>query len=253
MASGAPTPTAAAATPKPEPVPASEQPDPHSPRSEQASEMDPHLGAVLRMGAQALDESLGFASTRDLLDLYGSVSDAVTDRLMMLAQDARPVPPPAEGGPPHEEDEGMPFASGAEASGYHTPPSGYEQNPGLPTAAGDRPPEPSSHPMDAGPLQTGPWSTREGWNVTVSLPTHICKLRRPDNWPFPDLFILHPDELPSWVPRQGVPEALKHLQVRGYCTYPCPRHGNRCIGLCLRPVLLGEDRAHTGHACFYCK
>ena len=126
----------AAATPKPEHASAAEEPTPNSPRSDQASEMDPHLGAVLRMGAQALDEALGFASTRDLLDLYGSVSDAVTDRLMMLAQDARPVPPPAEGGPARDEDDAMPFASGAEASGYHTPPSGMEQNPGLSSAAG---------------------------------------------------------------------------------------------------------------------
>ena len=182
----------AAATPKPEHASATEEPTPNSPRSDQASEMDPRVASVLRMGAQTLDEALGFASTRDLLDLYGSVSDAV----MMLAQDARPVPPPAEGGPARDEDDAMPFASGAEASGYRTPPSGMD-------------------------------------------------------WPYPDMFILHPDELPSWIPRQGVPEALKHLQVRGYCTYPCPRHGTRCIGLCLRPVLLGEDRAHTGHACFY--
>ena len=124
----------ASAAPNREQPPA--EPADDSPRSDQASEMDPHVASVLRMGAQTLDEALGFASTRDLLDLYGSVSDAVTDRLMMLAQDARPVPPPAEGGPARDEDDAMPFASGAEASGYHTPPSGMEQNPGLSSAAG---------------------------------------------------------------------------------------------------------------------
>jgi hypothetical protein len=235
-----------AASPNREQPPAA--PEEESPRSDTPEEMDPHAASVLRMGAQTLDEALGFASTRDLLHLYGAVSDAVTDRLMVLAQDARPVPPPG--------DDPMPFASGAEASGYHTPPSGMEPPAGAASASAGAPvPEPQDpRPMDGGCLNTGPWSTREGWKVSVSLPPHICRLRRPDNWPYPDLFIiLHEQELPSWIPRQGVPEALKHLTVRGYCTYPCPKNGHRCIGLCLRPVLLGEDRAHAGHACFFCK
>ena len=131
----------------------------------------------------------------------------------MMARDARPVPPP----------DPMPYASGAEASGYHTPSSGMEPPSAAAAAAAAAGPVPEPEgprPMDGGSLNTGPWSTREGWRISVSLPNHICRLRRPDNWPYRDLFILHEQELPSWIPRQGVPEALKHLKVRGYCTYP---------------------------------
>jgi hypothetical protein len=48
----------------------------HSPRSVPDENMDPHVASVMRMGAQTLDEALGYASTRDLLHLYGAVSDA---------------------------------------------------------------------------------------------------------------------------------------------------------------------------------
>ena len=240
-----PVPALAANEPQTEPQAAATEA--HSPRSVPDENMDPHVASVMRMGAQTLDEALGYASTRDLLHLYGAVSDAVTDRLMILARDARPTPPdfraPGPAGP-------------ADASGYHTPPSGFEPPSASAGPAGppSAVPEPEgTHPMDGGAISTGPWSTREGWNVPVSLPNHICSLRRPDNWPYPDLFILHEQELPSWIPRQGVPEALKHLKVRGYCTYPGPKGHPRCTGLCLRPVLLGKDRAHTGHACFFCK
>ena len=52
-------------------------------------------------------------------------------------------------------------------------------------------------------------------------------------------------------------EPLRHLAVRGYCTHPCTRlsesrEGNRCLGLCLRPIMVDERSGHSEHICFHC-
>ena len=63
----------------------------------------------------------------------------------------------------------------------------------------------------------------------------------------------------DWFSPQPVPEPLKHLQLRGFCTFMGPIHKNglsdragvRCLNLCLRPVCLRE-KGHSDHYCENC-
>ena len=73
-------------------------------------------------------------------------------------------------------------------------------------------------------------------------------------WPFPDLFCLSPGEQ---LEQQEPADPLSHLRLRGFCTHSCSRllrreQGNRCLGLCLRPIMAGERAGHTQHVCIHC-
>ena len=56
----------------------------------------------------------------------------------------------------------------------------------------------------------------------------------------------------------SVSVAVHHASgTRGYCTHPCTRlsesrEGNRCLGLCLRPIMVDERSGHSEHICFHC-
>ena len=94
-------------------------------------------------------------------------------------------------------------------------------------------------------LRNPPWSSREGWCIDVQIPTTPGTIHRPGWWPFPDLFCLSPGEHPRWLERLEPAAPLSHLRLRGYCTHSCSRllsrtQGNRCLGLCLRPIMAGE-------------
>ena len=76
-------------------------------------------------------------------------------------------------------------------------------------------------------------------------------------WPYPDLFCLAPAEHPTWLEQQEPADPLSHLRLRGFCTHSCSRllrreQGNRCLGLCLRPIMAGERAGHTQHVCIHC-
>ena len=106
-------------------------------------------------------------------------------------------------------------------------------------------------------LRSPPWSSREGWCINVRIPTTPGTIARPQWWPYPDLFCLAPAEHPTWLEQQEPAEPLSHLRLRGFCTHPCSRlvrreQGNRCLGICLRPIMAGERAGHTQHVCIHC-
>ena len=106
-------------------------------------------------------------------------------------------------------------------------------------------------------LRNPPWSSREGWCIDIRLSTTPGTIHRPEWWPFPDLFCLSCGEHPRWLERQEPAAPLSHLRLRGFCTHSCSRllsrtQGNRCLGLCLRPIMAGERAGHTQHVCHNC-
>ena len=111
-----------------------------------------------------------------------------------------------------------------------------------------------SPPLSARRGRNGPWYSQEGWVIRPQLPSQPQRIDRPDWWPYPELFMLCPEELPMWVEIQPPAQPLEHLPVRGYCTFPCQcrRPCGRCYGLCLRPVHLGERKGHGDHKCYNC-
>ena len=63
---------------------------------------------------------------------------------------------------------------------------------------------------------------------------------------------------PRGAPALACAAPLPHLRLRGYCTHSCSRllsrtQGNRCLGLCLRPIMAGERAGHTQHVCHNCR
>ena len=116
-----------------------------------------------------------------------------------------------------------------------------------------------SPPLPRVMAENGPWSNREGWKIRVCshIPLNPQTIRRPEYWPFADLFCIRPADHPSWLERQLPPSPVAHLPVRGYCSHTCDRyssntHGFRCVGLCLRPVMYGERAPHDQHTCINC-
>ena len=108
-------------------------------------------------------------------------------------------------------------------------------------------------------LRSPPWSSREGWCINVRIPTTPGTIARPQWWPYPDLFCLAPAEHPTWLEQQEPADPLSHLSPPppGFCTHSCSRlirreQGNRCLGICLRPIMAGERAGHTQHVCIHC-
>ena len=107
-------------------------------------------------------------------------------------------------------------------------------------------------------LRSPPCSSREGWCIDVQIPATPGTIHRPEWWPYPDMFCLSPGEHPRWLEQQEPADPLSHLRLRGFCTHSCSRllrreQGNRCLGLCLRPIMAGERAGHTSHVCLHCR
>ena len=62
----------------------------------------------------------------------------------------------------------------------------------------------------------GPWSAEEGWVVPVNL--------RALEGLAGSAAGLSLTDFPRWLHPQQVPDPLKHLPLRGYCTFVCPIH-----------------------------
>ena len=109
-------------------------------------------------------------------------------------------------------------------------------------------------PLSARRGRKGPWTSQEGWVIRPHLPATPQTLHRPEWWPYPEMFALCPEEIPTWIQLQEPADGLKHLTVRGYCTFVCPcvRPTHNCYGLCLRPVHVGERTGHADHKCYNC-
>ena len=82
--------------------------------------------------------------------------------------------------------------------------------------------------------------------------------RHPTAWPYEELFLLEAADFPGWLTPQAVPEPLKHLTLRRFCTFRCPLFAegvdypdSKCLNLCLRPVCVNEH-GHSEHYCSHC-
>ena len=186
-------------------------------------------------------------TNRDLTRLVRACNEVMQDRLVP------PTPPESDNdGWESAQDDARPANDpSASASAAAAPSVPAPQKSDMPDWSQIDPANPPSavwKDARAG-KRRGPWTTTEGWHCYVCVRDTPGPMERPEHWPYADLFILSEDEVPEWVPLQDPPQPLEHLKLRGYCT---PRLQNKCLRLCLRPVMFGERCGHKDHACIYC-
>ena len=103
-------------------------------------------------------------------------------------------------------------------------------------------------------LRNPPWSGKAGVSMFRSPPLPARSIGR-SGGRFRICSASAPGSTRAGLSAKTAP--LSHLRLRGYCTHSCSRllsrtQGNRCLGLCLRPIMAGERAGHMQHVCHNC-